>query len=211
MLLGILLSPAAASGDDDAVRAQWPASCDEAVSQLLRTLPEGDRATIRATARGDLVRFHHGLGTRIRNGFGLWQGNTALMQSCLEPGEGAQAHPDDVSMIIIERAWRALRARDGSGDPAADDVQWRTDPAAEAWHRRRPARARVAPGGYRSPASRRKSPGCRIALPAGPIPPLSRERDPLIHCGFPGPACGSAHKARVARSIMSIQDIRLRS
>lgn len=45
----------------------------------------------------------------IRNAFGLWGGNVALMQS------GAQArgypfiHPDDASVVIIEAVWERLQ------------------------------------------------------------------------------------------------------
>jgi hypothetical protein len=56
--------------------------------------------------KDSLIELHHGWGTGIRNGFGLWRGNTGLQASC------AKEHPDDCSMVIIEAVWEALR-RDG--------------------------------------------------------------------------------------------------
>jgi hypothetical protein len=62
---------------------------------------------VRGTPRGDLIRFHHGWGTGIRNAFGLWGGNRALLDSC---GGG---HPDDASMVIIEAVWKHLHETSG--------------------------------------------------------------------------------------------------
>jgi uncharacterized protein DUF6794 len=50
----------------------------------------------------------------IRNAFGLWQGNAALLKSCAEarygPGPDAMfMHPDDASGVIIEAVWRRLQ------------------------------------------------------------------------------------------------------
>lgn len=60
---------------------------------------------MRSTSEDDLIQFHHGWGTGIRNSFGLWRGNTALLESC-----GAKdIHPDRCSMIIIERVWQRLQ------------------------------------------------------------------------------------------------------
>jgi len=45
-------------------------------------------------------------GTGIRNEFGLWGGNFAFIKSC---SGKRNAHPDHVSMIIIERLWDSLQ------------------------------------------------------------------------------------------------------
>ncbi len=39
----------------------------------------------------------------IRQHFGLWDGNTALIESC-----GCDS-PDDAVMVIVEKAWDASR------------------------------------------------------------------------------------------------------
>jgi len=81
----------------------WPKTVDEAVTRILSTMPEKDRKTVRETSKDDLIQFHHGWGTGIRNGFGLWRGNRALMDDC------KAKHPDDASMVIIEAVWARLQ------------------------------------------------------------------------------------------------------
>jgi hypothetical protein len=46
---------------------------------------------------------HFGLGVRIREDFGLWRGNRALLLSC------GSLDPDDASMAIIRALWARLR------------------------------------------------------------------------------------------------------
>jgi len=50
-----------------------------------------------------LIRFHHGWGTGIRNEFGLWKGNKELLADC------HAEHPDDASMVIIQAVWERLQ------------------------------------------------------------------------------------------------------
>ena len=71
----------------------------------LSKIPEEDKETIRKTKKDDLIMFHHGWGTGIRNHYGLWRGNHALVKDAC--GEGC--HPDDASMVIIEAVWKALQ------------------------------------------------------------------------------------------------------
>lgn len=75
------------------------------------------KMTVRSTPKDELILFHHGWGTGIRNAFGLWKGNAALMRSCAEArggrtGAGTGAaflHPDSASMVIIEAVWLRLQ------------------------------------------------------------------------------------------------------
>ena len=60
----------------------WPQTVDEAVDRLLVGLSDKDKETVRSTPKDELYKFHFGWGMGIRNGFGLWQGNAALMKSC---------------------------------------------------------------------------------------------------------------------------------
>lgn len=85
----------------------WPKTVEEAAQRILETMSEEDRKRVRETHRQDLIRFHHGWGSGIRNAFGLWQGNTALLES------SGCVHPDDCSMVIIERVWEKLQAESG--------------------------------------------------------------------------------------------------
>ena len=79
---------------------------DAVVADILAGLSERDKETLRRTKREDLIRFHHGWGTGIRNYYGLWRGNKELLRSACgrEP-----CHPDDASMVIIERVWEAVQ------------------------------------------------------------------------------------------------------
>jgi hypothetical protein len=86
-----------------AERAAWPKTVDEAVTRLLADMEDADKARVRDTKKNDLILFHHGWGTGIRNELGLWRGNTNLMADC-----HAQ-HPDDASMVIIEAVWQRLQ------------------------------------------------------------------------------------------------------
>ena len=84
-------------------RAAWPRSVDEAANRILVGMPDADKRKVRVTKRSDLILYHHGWGTGIRNQFGLWKGNKDLMADC------KAGHPDDCSMIIIEKVWERLQ------------------------------------------------------------------------------------------------------
>ncbi len=86
----------------------WPKTCTEAVDRLVQHLDAESKDLVRDTSRDDLVQFHHGWGTGIRNDFGLWRGNDALIDSCLALDKAAERHPDAVSMIIIKQLWLRL-------------------------------------------------------------------------------------------------------
>jgi hypothetical protein len=87
----------------EAERAAWPKTVDEAVTRLISGLNDEEKARVRDTKKDDLISFHHGWGTGIRNEFGLWRGNTNLMAACHAD------HPDDASMVIIEAVWQRLQ------------------------------------------------------------------------------------------------------
>jgi len=81
----------------------WPKSVEEAADRVISIMPEKDKRFVRETKREKLVQFHFGLGLYIRNAFGLWQGNSDLLESC-----GCR-HPDDCSMEIVTRIWEKLQ------------------------------------------------------------------------------------------------------
>jgi hypothetical protein len=83
----------------------WPTSVQAAVADILVSLSDEDKATLRNTKEDDLIMFHHGWGTGIRNHYGLWRGNGKLIESVCGKG----CHPDDASMVIIETVWSALQ------------------------------------------------------------------------------------------------------
>ncbi|HEX5157646.1 MAG TPA: DUF6794 domain-containing protein [Ktedonobacterales bacterium] len=89
----------------------WPQSVDEAVDRLLAGISDEDKGTVRSTPKDELYTFHFGWGMGIRNAFGFWQGNAALLKSCAEAQYGPDAtfiHPDSASGVIIEAVWQRL-------------------------------------------------------------------------------------------------------
>ncbi len=67
---------------------KWPTTVEEAADRILAQI-------VRGTKREDPGLFHHGWGTGIRNAFGLWKGNQALLES----SSSGSWHPDDYSRL----------------------------------------------------------------------------------------------------------------
>ncbi len=82
-----------------------PRTLEEAVTVLRQVLKKKDLENIRDKKEADLIMLHHGLGTYIRNGFGLWRDNQQLREAC----GGPTLHPDSASMVIIKALWRDLK------------------------------------------------------------------------------------------------------
>ena len=89
--------------DETLVCASWPSTLNQAVARLIEDMDEADKKMIRDTKKEDLILFHHGWGTGIRNEFGLWRGNTNLLADC------HAEHPDEASMVIIKAVWQRLQ------------------------------------------------------------------------------------------------------
>ncbi len=83
---------------------QWPHTVYEAVGLLLAKLSDADREKLKHTSKSELIIYHHGFGTYIRNQFGLWGGNEGLLKSC----GGEWVHPDSASSVIINALWERL-------------------------------------------------------------------------------------------------------
>ena len=83
---------------------QLPQTIEQAVNVLLEQIPAGEKHQIAAMSRDDLITLHFGLGTQIRNDFGLWGGNTALLEST------GNIHPDDAAMAIVKALWHRLNS-----------------------------------------------------------------------------------------------------
>jgi len=100
-------APQESSGAEEAEEKEasvtLPSTIDEAVDFILSEMNEKDKRTIMETPRDDLIKYHMGFGTAIRNKLGLWSGNTKLMKAT------KKQHPDDASMVIIEALWERLQ------------------------------------------------------------------------------------------------------
>lgn len=83
-----------------------PTIVEEAVALLMGRLSDEEKAFVRSLPEGELAsRLHFTLGMAIRNDFGLWGGNKALLRSCGSETMSA----DDASSVIIKALWRRLK------------------------------------------------------------------------------------------------------
>ena len=75
----------------------------EVVEDILKTLDPEDTARIKDTPEDELILFHRGWGTHLRNYYQLWH-NKKLLQDI------GEAHADDASGVVIREVWQRLRA-----------------------------------------------------------------------------------------------------
>ncbi|UUZ77398.1 hypothetical protein LP414_09330 [Polaromonas sp. P1(28)-13] len=81
----------------------YPTTVDSAVRLLQELVPENERVKIRLMTEDDLTMLDFGLGQWVRNHFGLWGDNPALLQAT------GEQHADDASGFIIRAFWLKLR------------------------------------------------------------------------------------------------------
>jgi hypothetical protein len=77
------------------------------LDRILAKLTDAEKDVVRKTPARDLDTLHFGLGASIRNEFGLWSGNRALLAACGSP----DMHPDAASDVIVQAVWEKLRAQ----------------------------------------------------------------------------------------------------
>lgn len=80
-----------------------PKTVDEAVDEIIATFPRDVLEKLASMTEEDLIECHFGLGLWIRNNFGLWKGNKALLE------DAGSDIPDTASMTIIRTVWQKLR------------------------------------------------------------------------------------------------------
>ena len=68
-----------------------PKTVQEAVDHMITALGHEEKELIKNADEADLLEFHYGLGTGIREVFRLWHGNKDLLRSC----GSERMHPDD--------------------------------------------------------------------------------------------------------------------
>ena len=86
-----------------------PRSVKEAVDRLYAEISLNDEILLASMTEADLPDFHFSLGHHIRNEFGLWSGNDALLESCRIIAGKQYLHVDDASSIIIKALWVRLK------------------------------------------------------------------------------------------------------
>lgn len=77
----------------------WPRNKLVAVASLLAAMTPDSKVSMERIKREDLFPDHTGMADFIRQHFGLWDGNTALIESCQRDSS------DDLAMSIIETTW----------------------------------------------------------------------------------------------------------
>ncbi len=105
VLLTLLLGCGATQVKEADEASALPLTLEAAVDEIVSSLSEEDKKTVKDTSFDDLILYHHGWGTGIRNSFGLWGGNTELLKSACGSED---CHPDSASMEIIYGVWNIL-------------------------------------------------------------------------------------------------------
>jgi len=86
-----------------------PATVEEAVEDLATRMKLLDLATIAKMDEEELGLLQATLGRYIRNRYGLWTGNKALLESSRRLLGNEKASPDEASARIIRELWIRLR------------------------------------------------------------------------------------------------------
>lgn len=81
-----------------------PKDLDDALKEMQRMLPASVVAEMKQGSEQNMGRYHFGLGTWMRNNWGLW-GGSQLAQWFKPRGVW---HPDDMSGILLKSFWRVL-------------------------------------------------------------------------------------------------------
>lgn len=84
-----------------------PKDLEDAFIELMRMLSPALLNEIKLKSEKDMIEYHHGLGTWLRNNWGLWAGSR-LAQYFRQLGIN---HPDDMSGIILTSFWRHLHSQ----------------------------------------------------------------------------------------------------
>jgi len=82
-----------------------PKTVKEAVEMLIVIWPPEELKKLASLSEADLSLCHFGIGLWIRNNFGLWAKNKALLE------DAGEEHPDQASGVIIEMLWEKLQEK----------------------------------------------------------------------------------------------------
>ena len=90
----------------------YPKTIDEATERLLSEISLDLVLLLAATADDELSYLHLSLGTYIRNEFGLWAGNEALLNSCQSVADKESIDADEAATIILKALRNLILERD---------------------------------------------------------------------------------------------------
>jgi len=85
------------------MKEQCTKTLQDAVKYVLSHMTAKEKDMIKNSAKKELINFHLGLGTYIRDKFRLWDDNEELLISC------GKLEPDEASMVIIRELWESLQ------------------------------------------------------------------------------------------------------
>jgi len=98
--------PAKLSAPASKEAKKLPSTVDDAATRVIAEWLNGEeKEKFAAMKKEEIYLLHHGLGRRIRNEFGLWADNKALLD------DSGAFEPDGASMKIIEAIWEKLRRK----------------------------------------------------------------------------------------------------
>jgi hypothetical protein len=86
-----------------------PKTVEAALALLTSRMTLKDCTTLANLTEQELASLNYTLGSYIRNKFGLWSGNQALLQSCREASGEGNLHEKDAADVIIKALWQVLR------------------------------------------------------------------------------------------------------
>lgn len=81
-----------------------PTDLEDCFKELKKMLPAELVEKMKSGPEKEMIKYHHGLGTWLRNNWGLW-GGSRLREYFKKLG---LAHPDDMSSVVLNSFWRHL-------------------------------------------------------------------------------------------------------
>ena len=87
----------------------FPKRLDEAVDMLIAGMPLKEKAKVANTEQVHLGSLESAIGPHIGRRFGLWAGNTALLESCARRAGKSRVNENEAAAIILKELWRRLR------------------------------------------------------------------------------------------------------
>jgi len=91
------------------IENQYPKTVAEAVELLHTNMSLNEEFMLAAMDEVDIIDLHSSLGHDIRENFGLWAGNEALLESCRSESGNPDLHIDDASMVIVKALWQKVQ------------------------------------------------------------------------------------------------------
>jgi hypothetical protein len=89
--------------------SERPRTLEDAVNRLIDELPFKERTKIVSMTEEDLLPLYPTFMTHIRDDFGLWDDNPALLASCRAIAGDPHLHQDEAGPLIVRKLWKKLQ------------------------------------------------------------------------------------------------------